>query len=411
MRDLFTVMKFTIKDMLSRKSFIISTIIILVLIVVGFNVPNILQSINGDLGGDKILIVDRDDIFEGQLESLNQSETIQPEIVVSDDDFETVKQKLTDGDVAAALIVEPDDTQIKLRYIVPNLATITSTPQPLIDQLTSLYTNIQISKLDLTDKQLQSLNPQFELSLEQTETTEVHGDLFVMMLLSVVLFYAIYFCAYQVSSSITTEKTSKIIETLVTSTSPRSIILGKTIGIGIVGLLQMALFVIVAIVSAYSFIDPELLNQVLDLSSITPLLGLILVIYFLLGYFTYALLYALTGSTVSKPEEIQSANSPIAILTLVGFYLAFFTLQNPTSSLNAFAAIFPISSPFCMPIRVIMGIATPFEVCLSIIVLILTILVIAYVAIKIYSDAILNYGKKQGILSLLKRSHRGHQHE
>lgn len=59
------------------------------------------------------------------------------------------------------------------------------------------------------------------------------------MLLSLVLFYAIYFCAYQVSNSITTEKTSKIMETLVTSTSPRTIVLGKTIGIGIVGLYKL----------------------------------------------------------------------------------------------------------------------------------------------------------------------------
>lgn len=74
-----------------------------------------------------------------------------------------------------------------------------------------------------------------------------------MMAMSIVLFYAIYFSAYQVSSSIITEKTSKIMETLVTSTSPRTIVLGKTLGIGIVGLLQMILIVGTALLSAKAF--------------------------------------------------------------------------------------------------------------------------------------------------------------
>ena len=183
-----------------------------------------------------------------------------------------------------------------------------------------------------------------------------------MMLMSIVLFYAIYFCAYQVSSSITTEKTSKIMETLVTSTSPTTIVLGKTIGIGIVGLLQMVVIVATALISAKAFLAPELLEAVLDMSSVTPYLGIITIIYFILGYFTYALLYALTGSTVSKPEDIQSANSPVAILAVIGFYLSYFTMMNPTSELNLFASLFPMSSPFCMPFRVMMGLATGTDV-------------------------------------------------
>ena len=117
-------------------------------------------------------------------------------------------------------------------------------------------------------------------------------------------------------------------------------------------------------------------------------------IYFILGYLSYALLYALTGSTVSKPEDIQSANSPVAILAVIGFYLSYFTMMNPTSELNVFASLFPISSPFCMPFRIMMGLANTTDVVMSIAILIVTIIVIASVAIKIYSNAILNYGTK-----------------
>ena len=178
---------------------------------------------------------------------------------------------------------------------------------------------MQIGKLGLTDKQIQSITPNFQFNIEQKKEEKVNGNIFAMMMMSIVLFYAIYFCAYQVSSSITTEKTSKIMETLVTSTSPRTIVLGKTIGIGLVGLLQMILIVGTALISAKIFLDPELLNSLLDMSSFTPYLAIITIIYFILGYFAYALMYALTGSTVSKPEDIQSANGPVAIVAVIGF--------------------------------------------------------------------------------------------
>ena len=166
-----------------------------------------------------------------------------------------------------------------------------------------LYTNLQLSKLNLTQEQLASLEPNFTYSLEQTNEQEVKGNVLAIMLLSIVLFYAIYFCAYQVSSSITTEKTSKIMETLVTSTKPRTIVLGKTIGIGIVGFLQVAVIVAVALICCIFLPTEGVLESVLDVSQITPTLGIFTVIYFILGYATYALLYALTGSTVSKPRR------------------------------------------------------------------------------------------------------------
>ena len=277
-----------------------------------------------------------------------------------------------------------------------------SVPEDIINAVSTIYTNLQISKLGLTQEQILSLTPNFEFSIEQTEEQEVSGNIGVMMIMSLILFYAIYFCAYQVSSSITTEKTSKIMETLVTSTSPRTIVLGKTIGIGIVGLIQVCIIVGVALVSAKAFLEPGLLEAVLDMSKFTPYLAIITIVYFILGYFAYALLYALTGSTVSKPEDIQSANTPVAILAVIGFYLAYFTMMNPTSELNQFAAIFPISSPFCMPFRIMMGIASTSEVILSIVVLLITILIIAKVAIKIYSNAILNYGTKMTFKDIVK---------
>ena len=404
MKDLVTVMKFTIKEMINRKSFIISTIIICLIIILGFNVPNLLKMLSKDSNGDTLLIVDTHNIYEGNLDALKQVD-LSYDVEISNENltFENIKEKIEKEEIGEAIIIEKgDNNQIKLRYIVENMAMVSEVPQDVVSALNSIYANLQIAKLGLTPEQIQTLNPNFEFAIEQTEEQEVKGNVFAIMLLSIVLFYAIYFCAYQVSSSITTEKTSKIMETLVTSTTPKTIVLGKTIGIGIVGLLQVILFVAIALISAKSFLEPGMIDSVLDMSKITPYLGVVTIVYFILGYFAYALLYALTGSTVSKPEDIQSANGPVAILAVIGFYLSYFTMMNPTSELNVIASMLPISSPFCMPFRVMMGIASTTDVVISVAILIITILVIAKVAITIYSNAILNYGTKMSFRDMVK---------
>ena len=400
MKDLFIVTKFTMKDMLQRKSFIITTIIFLIMIVVGFNIPNFMKMLNKDSDVNKIEIIDSGNVFEGTLESLKDLDTGY-EIQILNEDYEKIKEKIENEEIDSAIIVEKQDENIKIRYIVKSATMMSGVPEDIISTLNTLYTNIQINKLGLTEEQLKSITPNFEFALEQTDE-EASGNVYAMMLLSLVLFYAIYFCAYQVSSSITTEKTSKIIETLVTSTSPKTIVLGKTLGIGIVGLLQMILLVGTALISAKTFLEPGILDSIIDVSKITPYLGIITIIYFIFGYFEYALLYALTGSTVSKPEDIQSANGPVAILSIIGFYLSYFTMMNPASELNIFASMFPISSPFCMPFRIMMGLAKPTDVIISIVILLITGIIIAKIAIKIYSNAILNYGTKMSFNDIVK---------
>ena len=403
MKDLKTVISFTMKDMVKRKSFLISTLIILILIVVGMNVPNMVKAISGDAKQDKLVILDSNNIFEGTLETLKQADLgYEIEIASQETTKEELREKIEAEEVETGIVINEENGKITVQYIVKNLNMITEVPNDIVDTLNSLYTNLQISKLGLTDAELQSLSPNFEFQLEQTEEEKASGNIGIMMILSLVLFYAIYFCAYQVSSSITTEKTSKIMETLVTSTSPKTIVLGKTIGIGLVGLLQLIVIVGTAVISAYAFLDREILDALFDMSNITPYLGIVTIVYFILGYFVYSLLYALTGSTVAKPEDIQSANTPVAILAVIGFYLSYFTMMNPTSELNVFASLFPISSPFCMPFRVMMGLSSVTDVILSIVILIITIAVVAKIAIKIYSNAILNYGSRMTLKDMIK---------
>lgn len=404
MRDFLTVAKFTINDVIRRKSFIISNIIMLVIIVILFNVPNIMKALN--INSDKntkLLIVDNENIFNGNLESINQM-NIPYDIEITNNklEFDNIKEKINNEEIDEAIILSSKENSISMDYIVDNLMYIENVPEDIVSAISGIYTNMQVSKLGLSEEQLKSISPNFEFNMKQTEEQEVQGNNFVMMILSLVLFYAIYFYAYQVSTSITTEKTSKIIETLVTSTTPKVIVLGKTIGMCIVGLIQIIAMVVVALISKNLFLEEGILDGIINFENLTPYLAIISIVYFILGYAVYALLYALTGSTVSKPEDVQSANGPVAIIAVIGFYLAYFTMMNPTSELNRIAALLPISSPFCMPFRVMMGIASLSEVIISVAILLASILIVAKISIKIYSQAILNYGSKISIKDAFK---------
>ena len=165
------------------------------------------------------------------------------------------------------------------------------------------------------------------------------------------------------------------------------------------------LFITTAIVSANLFLDSETINMLLDVSKITPGFILITLVYFILGYFAYALLYALTGSLVTKPEDIQSANTPVSMIAMIGFYLGYFSISiDPTSTIASIAGILPISSAFCMPARIMMGLASTQDIAISIVLLIIMVALIAKIAINVYSNAILNYGSKMSLKDALKLS-------
>ena len=83
-------------------------------------------------------------------------------------------------------------------------------------------------------------------------------------------------------------------------------------------------------------------------------------------------------------------------------YLAYFSMMNPASNINLFASIFPVSAPFCMPLRILVGSAKLPEIISSVVILCISILIIAKVSIKIYSDAILNYGTKMSLKNIFK---------
>ncbi len=403
MKNLKTVTAFTISEMVRRKSFIISTLVILIIIALAFNIPNIMKKLGNDGSGEKVLIIDPENLFEGMASNLNEAGLgYEFQTTTEELNLEEIKEKIK-NDVDACIKFSKQENTVKMEYIVESAAVnYGEIPQTLVATFTNLYSNLQVKKLNLSPEELSSLEPEFDVTLTETDENAAKGNIFIMMMISIVLFYAVFFCAGQVSTAITTEKTSKIIETLVTSTDSKTIVLGKTLGIGIVGLIQVILMMIVAIISAKFCMDPEILSSIFDISTITPTLFIITLIYFCLGYGLYSLFFALTGATVSKPEDVQSANGPVSFVAVIGFYLAYFSMMNPGSSVNKIAGIVPISSPFCMPLRVMMGTATTGEVITSVLVLIATTALVAMLAIKVYSSTILNTGARLSLKDAIK---------
>ena len=403
MRDLFTVASFTIKEMIKKKSFIVSNIIFLVIILVGTNVPRLLESLNGKSEGKKVLIVDSKNVFEGSLDSLKTEDSIYDLSITNDSyDKDKIKSVLENGDYEEVIVLDVDNQKIIFDDYQEE-ASLTSVPaDDLMSSITNIYYGINLSKIGLSEEQLDKLNITSELNNIYIKENNSGNSIFAMMMFSIVLFYAVFFCASQVSASVTTEKTSKIIESLTTSTSPKYIVLGKTLGVGVVGLLQLLYLLIALVLSGKAFLPKEMLEGFINFSSITPLVWITVIIYFILGYALYALIFALTGSLVQKPEDIQNANSPVSMISVFAFYLAYFAMMNPSSSLSSFASLFPFSSAFSMPSRVLLNVVSIPEFIGSVLILIVTCIFIGYASIKVYSNAILNYGSKFSLKDIKK---------
>ena len=321
MKDLLTVAKFTIKDMVKRKSFIVTNIIFLAVILVGTNIPRIMESFSKDDELSRLLLVDEGNILGDYLSGLEDSKDFGYDIKVMSGEYnKSDAQKALDNDeYDEVLSFHLDNNTIMFEDYQADMSLVGSNAEVIVNQVTSAYYNMKLISLGLSQDELNALNVSFKLNTNYLSNSDSGNSTFAMMMFSIVLFYAVFFCASQVSSSVTTEKTSKIIESLTTSTSPKNIVLGKTLGVGVTGLCQLAVLLVFGVICAKSFLPGDILKGVINLDSITIGVWVIVFLYFVLGYALYALIFALTGSLVQKPEDIQSANSPVSMLSVFAF--------------------------------------------------------------------------------------------
>ncbi|MCB2300692.1 ABC transporter permease [Clostridium tagluense] len=418
MKEFLAVLVYTFKENSRKKAFIISTVITLLLTVLIISLPSIIKTFHND-GNNKteqqskgskakgvIYVVDAKGILKGDLSNLGKAFS---EYEVKSQPYGSVdmlKSKVKDGDNNTLIILDEKNGVPTFDYLVKQAGDgPDSTGVSRIIKSTFVTNLLKDAKVsDDVSKMVQS-----DISFKVNELGKPKMNSYISsMVISMLLFFVIYFYGYGVAMSVASEKTSRVMELLVTSTKPSKIILGKSAAMGLLGLIQLSLVVFTAALT-YKLTFPEdfaIAGQMLDFSNFTPFSIAMIVVYFILGYSLYAMMNAVAGATVSKAEDVNSALMPINMVTMVAFYAGYFSLSAPKGSVSIIASIVPFSAPFSMPCRILATEVPTLQIVASLFSLGITIAIIAWMSIKIYSSAILHYGRRLKLKDLVKISNR-----
>ena len=232
---------------------------------------------------------------------------------------------------------------------------------------------------------------------------------FLAYIVGFILYMAIFLYGVNVMRSVIDEKQTRIIEVLVSSLRPFELMFGKVIGVGGVGLFQMAIWgVSAALLVSYGqalfgvlHISPEQASQV-QMPSIGIGLVVLVLLYFLLGYLIYSALFAVVGASVNTEAEAQQAQMPVTMLLVVAIILVMPIINDPNGRMAVVMGIVPFFSPIVMPIRYTASEVPGQEVALSLAVLAVSTVVVVWIAARIYRVGILMYGKRPNARELLR---------
>ncbi|MGN0687165.1 MAG: ABC transporter permease [Oscillospiraceae bacterium] len=261
---------------------------------------------------------------------------------------------------------------------------------------------------------------------------------FVPIFASLVLFILIFAYGQTVAQSIATEKTSRVMELLLTSVRPLAVVIGKVLAMGVVSLMQFVLIIVVGIASLmlsapFGIVGEiqEMMNsaemltgegaqivEALDntIGNISPLSIALVLVIFILGFILYALIAALVGASVSRMEDLAAAMQPYSILGVVGMYLAYFpvlgnlgAMENGAATVNPvqlFSYYFPLSSPFALPSALLLGTISVTQVLIATLVLAAFVVLIAVLVAKVYEMIILHNGNRIKFADMIKMATR-----
>jgi len=203
------------------------------------------------------------------------------------------------------------------------------------------------------------------------------------------------------------EKTNRIVEVIVSSVKPFDLMMGKLIGIGLVGLTQfgiwIAVFLTVSLSGVLASSNLAMLQTVSGLFASVNMVEIFFyfILFFIGGYLMYASLFAAIGAMVSSQEDTQQYMTPIMVLIIFATYAGFFSAQNPDGPLAFWTSMVPLTSPIVMMIRIPFGVPL-WQMLLSVVLLALTVILIVMLAAKIYRVGILMYGKKPTFVEIIK---------
>jgi ABC-2 type transport system permease protein len=258
---------------------------------------------------------------------------------------------------------------------------------------------------------------------KESETLGLAASI-VSMALTFCMFFFIMMYGQLVVQSVVEEKTNRIIEVIISSVRPFDLMMGKIVGVGLVGLLQLLVWVVIgggAIIFGQLYFggtmpgvetqqamammqnQPEMMDGVKSmLFNINWIqIGACLLLYFIGGYLLFASLYAMFGSAANDSQEAQQLMMPLTIILLLAFYTGFAAANNPEGQMAFWCSLVPFTSPVVMMVRAPYEVPV-WELLLSVVLLFVTAILMIKFAAKIYRVGILMYGKKVTFAEMIK---------
>ncbi len=237
------------------------------------------------------------------------------------------------------------------------------------------------------------------LDPQQMAGRVILGTFFVVLIFITLLTYGMW-----VATSVASEKSSRVMELLVGAATPAQLLVGKVAGVGSAGLTQYVVILIpaVSVLLLQETIGEVVLGLPADasrsaLSGLSATLLIAYGVYFLLGFALYAFLYAAAGSLVSRMEDVQQLALPMGLLSMVGYLVTVLSLSAADSDWLVAFSFIPFFSPFAMLARLIVGQVAGWEVIVSLCILVVSILLVAALAARIYRVGVLLYGQRAGL--------------
>lgn len=324
------------------------------------------------------------------------------EIKSAEGDIESAKSLAENGEYEAIIVVT---SPLEYTYVVKNMGLYDSTSAMLDELLLTRYRTLYMAKAGLTNEQITALTA----SAVHSESVIVGQDqtqsFFYTYLLMFLLYMAVLMYGQFVAQSVVTEKSSRAMELLITSASPKSLIFGKILGAGCAGLTQLTVLLVWSYLCFKINKSYWTGNMVISsLFGMTPALIAYTVLFFVLGFLIYAFLYGALSSLASKMEEVGTLTMPVTFLMIVSFVITIGSISsgNVDNVLLKVLSFVPFSSPMAMFARIAMNTAGTVEIIISVAVLVLSDILIGYLAVAIYRIGILMYGKPPKFNELIR---------
>lgn len=325
-------------------------------------------------------------------------------------------------DIDAILVIgrnavdETDNIQF-YSHSAPSLSTETEIMHQLEDGITDI--RLKEYKIENLKKILEEVKADVHIStirIDEEEDTETSSGLSygLGMIMDMLLYMFILIYGQMVMTSIIEEKNNRVLEIVVSSVNPTSLMLGKIVGIGLVAITQILIWGVLlgcatgwllplVANSASVAEEPELAGMFGQLLSPGYLASLFvyMILFFIGGYLFYSSIFAAVGSSVDNIQDASQLSSIATMPVIIGIVASMSIIQNPNSALAFWVSVIPFTSPMAMMSRIPFGIPT-WEIILSLVILYLSFMFMIWLAAKIYRVGIFMYGKKPNLADLLR---------